>query len=230
MNIFKRTTFTSVAASALLLLSFSSSAAISIGGTRVIYNENSKVTPVNVHNTDDDSIYLIRSWIEKGTHKNIPFIITPPLFRINSGEDNSIRISKTDTSALPQDRESLFWLNIMAVPPQASVEGKGSLQFSLNTKIKLIYRPDSINNKTDVASSYQKLQFSRTSSGVVINNPTPYYINISKLKFDNVEIKQKAITVPPKGTFTIKQNVNKDISWTAINDYGGITKIASTTL
>lgn len=210
-----------------MILSTSCFAAISISGTRVIYTEKSKETPVTVKNTDDGSIYLIRSWIaaddKMGSGKNVPFIITPPLFRIDSGQDNVIRITKTNDSALPKDRESLFWLNVMAVPPEAS--GKGSkLQFSLNTRVKLIYRPESINKKAEINEAYQKLQFASATFGVSVKNPTPYYINIASMKFDGVQVKNKSIIVPPMGVVNVQGNAHKNVSWAAINDFGGITK------
>jgi P pilus assembly chaperone PapD len=41
--------------------------------------------------------------------------------------------------ALPQDKESLFWLNIKAIPSASQVDN--TLQIAIKTRIKLIYRP-----------------------------------------------------------------------------------------
>lgn len=206
-----------------LLSPLASQAAISVSGTRVIYEESSNETPLTVRNTADGSIYLIRSWIDKEGNQSAPFTITPPLFRIDSGQENAIRITKTDTSSLPQDRESLFWLNIMAIPPESDKKDS-KLQFSLNTRIKLLFRPDSINNKNQAQNAWEQLTFSRTSSGMKLKNPTPYYINIFSMKFDGVMVKEKAITIPPMGDKVVVGTTGTRMTWSAINDYGGITK------
>ncbi|MCP2006233.1 UNVERIFIED_ORG: P pilus assembly chaperone PapD [Buttiauxella agrestis ATCC 33320] len=204
---------------------FVSEAAISMSGTRLIYNEDSKETPLTIHNTDDGSIFLIRSWIDN-TNGKIPFTITPPLFRIDSGQENSIRVSKADTSTLSKGKETLFWLNVMAIPPQGGQKGD-KLQFTLNNKIKLIFRPSSLNNKQSVQTAYTKLKFTKRTSSIRIDNPTPYYVNIFQMKIDNVLVKEKGLTIPPLGGVEIDQTAGSKVTWSAINDFGGITKETS---
>jgi P pilus assembly chaperone PapD len=49
-----------------------------------------------------------------GVSGKAPFIITPPLYRLDGGQKNIERIVMT--GSLPQEQESLFWLNIKAIP------------------------------------------------------------------------------------------------------------------
>ncbi|MDI8993129.1 fimbria/pilus periplasmic chaperone, partial [Salmonella enterica subsp. enterica serovar Anatum] len=43
--------------------------------------------------------------------QHAPFMVTPPLFRLNGGQKNVLRIIRTGGN-LPEDRESLYWLDI----------------------------------------------------------------------------------------------------------------------
>ena len=59
---------------------------------------------------------MIQSWVEtlNGGAEKAPFIITPPLYRLDKDQQNVERIVLA--GALPQDKESLYWLNIKAIP------------------------------------------------------------------------------------------------------------------
>lgn len=203
-------------------------AGFSVGATRVIYNSDMKEASLSINNTEDSSIFLIRSWISSDkAGEKIPFITTPPLFRIDPGQENSVRITQT-SSTLPQDRESVYWLNTLAMPPKTSA--KNSLQFSINTRIKLFYRPTALNNKQMIEKAYQQVTFSRTGKTLTATNPTPYYISLTKVTISGTELKD-VYMVAPKSSLKIDQapSGNK-ISWQAINDYGGLTTQASSSM
>ncbi len=102
--------------SALLMATTAAQAGVIIGGTRVIYPGDKKEASVPVTNNDDIN-YLIQSWVDTdapGAAK-APFMVTPPLFRINAHQDNTLRVVRTGGD-LPKDRESLYWLNIKSIP------------------------------------------------------------------------------------------------------------------
>lgn len=203
-------------------------AGFSVGGTRVIYNGDMKESSLSVKNTEDSSVYLIRTWVSSDkAGEKIPFIATPPLFRIEPGQDNTIRITQT-TSTLPQDRESVYWLNTLAIPP--AIKEKNSLQFSINTRIKLFYRPATLINKDAVAKAYQQITFSRSGNTLTANNPTPYYINLTKVSINGSELKD-GYMVAPKSSLKIENApAGNSISWQAINDFGGLTDKAKASI
>lgn len=108
-------------ATVLLLLLFAchstvANAAVALGATRVIYPANQKQVLLPVTNNDPASVYLIQSWIENaGDQKDTQFVITPPLFPCKVKE-NTLRIINATNHQLPGDRESLFWVNVKAIP------------------------------------------------------------------------------------------------------------------
>lgn len=67
----------------LLLLANAASAAVRPALTRVVALESDKETSIKLINDDKSQDYLVQSWIEdlKGNDKNLPLILTPPLFK-----------------------------------------------------------------------------------------------------------------------------------------------------
>lgn len=203
----------------LFVLSFPSFAGITVNATRVIYDGAKKESPLTVTNGKDSTVYLVRTWIEPDNKGGtVPFIITPPLFRIDPGQENIMRISlMSDT--LPQDKESLYWLNVLSIPP--ATDKKNALQFSVNSKMKLIYRPAALVGK-EAASAYKQIQFAHSGDKLTVTNPTPYYINLFSVSVNNVPVKDVRM-IPPRSNVTLDASQGNSISWKAINDAGGIT-------
>ncbi|HAT1676307.1 TPA: molecular chaperone, partial [Raoultella planticola] len=105
------------AAAAFLLLSTTVQAGIVMGGTRVIYQEGKREASISVTNADVHSPYLVQSWIEnyaENDKSKVPFIVTPPLFRLDPEQENVLRINFIGAD-LPHDRESVFWLNVKSI-------------------------------------------------------------------------------------------------------------------
>ena len=132
-----------------------------------------------------------------------------------------MRITQT-SSALPQDRESVYWLNTLAIPP--STKDKNTLQFAINTRIKLIYRPAALNDKKAVEAAYQQAKFARSGNKISVSNPTPYYLNLTKVTINNNELNE-GFMVPPNSSLEIPNvPVGNSVTWQAINDYGGLSQ------
>ncbi|TQI77977.1 P pilus assembly chaperone PapD [Serratia fonticola] len=210
--------------SAILLCTMSSSyASITLGATRVIYEGGKKEASISLGNKGDEIPYLIQSWVTKfdDTNKNTPFVITPPLFKLPSETENLIRISYV-REVLPQDRESLFALNINAIP---AIDKKEQSRILIATKsvLKLIYRPAALSNK-EAATAYEKVTAMRTKDAIRLHNPTPYYINIGMFKVDDKALKNVGYIAPFSDKVITGANNNaRNITLKAINDYGGLT-------
>ncbi|EMW2144584.1 molecular chaperone, partial [Enterobacter hormaechei] len=163
-------TTTGLAMALLSLTLTSASAGVVIGGTRIIFDGAKKEASISITNPDDVP-YLIQSWIDvqDGQSGKAPFIITPPLYRLDGGQKNLERIVMT--GSLPQGQESLFWLNIKAIP--SASKQMNSLQIAVKTRIKLIYRPESLRASTPEEQT-NKLTWHRAGNALQVNNPTPY--------------------------------------------------------
>ena len=106
------------------------SGGVTIGGTRLIFDGGKKEASLSVSNSDTGP-YLIQSWVEPNNNDPArpPFIITPPLFRLDGNQQNLLRIVNTG-GQLPTDRESLYWLNVKAIPTNTAPENANTLQIA----------------------------------------------------------------------------------------------------
>lgn len=172
-------------------------------------------------------VYLVQSWVDSGEPGDkTPFIVTPPLFRINPGEENMLRIVRTGGS-LPQDRESVFWLNVKSIPATDDSKPRTNvLQVVVKSRLKLFYRPAGLEGQPETA--YHQLSVARSGNRLTLSNPTPYYVTLFTLKVDGQEIKE-ADMVPPKGSanFTLPSASVSTVAWQAISDYGGVSQTES---
>lgn len=200
-------------------------AGIEVGGTRVIYDGSKREGSLSLRNPEKDTAYLIQSWLDDGGENDtakIPFIVTPPLFRLDAGQENQLRV--INTGPVPQDRESLYWLSVKSIA--ASTNQPNQLQISVRTRIKMIYRPGSI--KKSAADAYKELTVSRSGDRLTFTNPTPHYISFFDVKVGGTVLKEPTM-VAPFATYSlgVPPGEGGKISWRAINDYGGRTEYVS---
>ncbi|WP_336665673.1 molecular chaperone [Enterobacter mori] len=213
---FIRTTGLAVA---LLPLTFmTANAGVIIGGTRVIFEGAKKETTINITNPDSTP-YLIQSWIDMqdGVSGKAPFIITPPLYRLDGGQKNLERIVMT--GSLPQAQESLFWLNIKAIP--SASKQMNALQIAVKTRIKLIYRPEGLRASTPEEQA-NKLTWQQSGNAIQVNNPTPYVINFNEITLGGRKLDDVTYVLPgASARFLLPEGVSgHSLTFKVINDYG----------
>ncbi|WP_404349581.1 molecular chaperone [Enterobacter hormaechei] len=211
-------TTTGLAMALLSLTLTSASAGVVIGGTRIIFDGEKKEASISITNPDDVP-YLIQSWIDvqDGQSGKAPFIITPPLYRLDGGQKNLERIVMT--GSLPQGQESLFWLNIKAIP--SASKQMNSLQIAVKTRIKLIYRPESLRASTPEEQT-NKLTWRRAGNALQVNNPTPYVINFNEITVGGKKLDDVTYVMPSGSVrFPLPNGTNSNtLTFKVINDYG----------
>ncbi|WP_058913360.1 molecular chaperone [Entomohabitans teleogrylli] len=165
-------------------------ASVVINTTRVIYNEKAGETIVQLSNKGKGPV-LIQSWIDDGDTKsrpdsvNVPFNLTPPVARLDPDKGQTLRIVRTGGGLSPQ-QESLFWLNVLEVPPKPTGQiaaGDNLMQFSFRSRIKLFHRPAGLTVTPQQAYDKLALTLRRSGAGyaVIVNNPSPYHITFRQL-------------------------------------------------
>lgn len=211
---------------ALLLGSCLSHASVTLSNTRVVYNADKKESNINVRN-NTASPFLVQSWVQgndtQGT--KAPFIVTPPLFRLDGGKANALRIIYNG-AALPQDRESLFWLNVKSIP-SSSREDVNKLQIAVNTRIKLFYRPANLADETrDIGKN---VQWSVKNNELIVRNNSSYYISFAEVMINNKKWSEIDMLAPKSSKKITVNNAqlknNATVQWKYINDYGGNSQL-----
>lgn len=106
----------------LLLVAQNSIAAVSLDRTRAIVEGDSTPVIINIENQSDTLPYLAQAWIDDKDGNKIttgPLIATPLVQRLEPNIKSMIRISTTDVSKLPKDRESIYYFNLREIPPKS---------------------------------------------------------------------------------------------------------------
>jgi P pilus assembly protein, chaperone PapD len=178
---------------------------------------------LQVRNTHPESSFLIQSWIEneKGDRTN-DFVITPPLYVLKPATESMVKVMFNGKS-LPQDRETLYWITVKAIPQQLKNSASNSLQFASANRIKIFYRPQAI--KDDTAEAWKKITGSYSAGKVTLNNPTPYYLTTINVKVDGKSV--QPVMIPPKTSLVLEESFRQanNFSYQTINDYGAWTPV-----
>lgn len=204
------------------MLSIVAHAGIVMGGTRVIFEEGKKEASISVTNREEKIPYLVESWIEnfdQANHDREPFIVTPPLFRLDAGKESVLRINYLGMS-LPTDRESVFWLNVKSIAPMPR-DSSNELQVNIKSKFKLFYRPKGLAGKP--SDAWRQLTFHHEGNQLIAHNPTPYFISLYSLSVANHAIKDPGM-IGPFADHYWHVTDSGAVTWSAINDFGGITE------
>lgn len=196
-------------------------ASVTLGGTRLIYDASQREASISVTNGQQAVPHLIQSWVEAdgSSVDKTPFIVTPPLFRLDAGRENTLRVVYTGETALPDNKESLYWLNVKSIPAVERSD-QNRLLIAVKSRIKIFYRPASLNNE-NAAEAWRKLAFSHSNGRLIINNPTPYYVSLFSLKSGSNMIKNPPMVAPFSDVSVTSPR--GDVTWQAINDFGGVT-------
>lgn len=201
---------------------------IVINGTRFIYPGDAREITVQLSNKADRPA-LAQVWIDDGNAAltpeqiSVPFVITPPVARLEANGGQTVRVH-FQGAQLPQDRESLYWLNVLDIPPAPTDSAEDNyVQLAIRSRLKLFYRPAGLPNRTQAV---QQMMWKAVPGGVRIDNPTPFYITVTEIfpEAGDESLSHDANMIAPFS----QQHVSLDTPLSAgqkirfmnINDYG----------
>ncbi|ASG11405.1 fimbrial assembly chaperone [Salmonella enterica] len=196
---------------------------IYIYGTRIIYPAQKKDITVQLMN-DGKRSSLIQAWIDNGDTSlppeklQVPFIMTPPVIRVAANSGQQLKIKKLANN-LPGDRESLFYLNVLDIPPNSDEnKDKNIIKFALQNRIKLIYRPPGV-QKVDKAT-FSRLQLFRAPGSISVKNNSANWITIPEIKAKSKVNKETLLLAPWSSQSITTTVVVKSYTVTLIDDSG----------
>lgn len=206
---------------------------VELGATRVIYNPANNGATIAVSNPNKYPMLVQTGVVTEDRVKAAPFVVTPPLFRLDAGQQSRLRLVMTGEAAA-KDRETLYWMCATGIPPELGdawagkeVEKKKGASLDVKVKlsqcIKVLVRPASVKGK--LADAVAQVKWVRKGNKLEASNPTPYYINLKSL-----EVGGKAVNLPdyisPFGSqsYSVPESASGKVTWSYINDYGGISR------
>lgn len=172
----------------LALLAPPAHAGVIIHGTRVIYPAEQQEVVVRLENKGNLPA-LVQTWLDTGDRYSTPvtaqapLTISPPIFRIEPSQQQALRLRYTG-EPLPDNRESLFWLNVLEVPPRSvDAAQNNQIELSFRTRLRVFLRPQAL--PYPVSSAPAKLQWRlvahKQGLALQVTNPTPYHVSLATI-------------------------------------------------
>jgi len=220
-------TYLNIFLAAIFMLAFHAQAGISLSQTRLVFEAENKEENLTVRNETDQPI-LVQSWLDGGKDddKAVPFAVTPPLTKLGAKGQQLLRLLYKG-SGLPQDKESVVWLNVQEIP--AKSDASNTLQIAVRQRIKVFYRPSNLmGNVADAPSSLQ-WQVQKDGKSISVYNPSAYHVSTLQINLGSGSVKtlisdrrmfapgEKAILPIPSGF----KGGETSLSFLSINDWGG---------
>lgn len=231
----------------VMLLSICSEAVwagIVLQATRLVFPADAREVTLRINNTGETPL-LAQTWVDDGDANKspeelkVPFLLSPAVTRLDSGGAAVLRISYTK-EPLPNDRESLFWLNVLETPPRQEVD-ENVLQFAFRTRIKVFFRPTHLSSHVDSAADKLSWALDRNGRsspgnkgvqrpGIQVSNPTPYYVSFGRVEValagKHVSVGGGMVAPLSNEFFVLPETAPKDyrkasVRYEVINDYGG---------
>ena len=209
--------------------------------TRIIYPETKRDVSFKISNMSKSAPSFVQLWLDDGNsaaapeESMTPFSLTPPVAKLKAEGSQVVRVVFTG-DPLPADKESVFWFNMLEVPPKSKEETR--LSFAVRTRIKLFYRPKAL--KGDPTEWLDKVSWKVTKGykgwSAEAVNPSPFHMSFFSVsighpgKYDivadggMVNPRDKTSVLLP-GTDKLDKLTFKSLRIEYVNDYGGaITK------
>ena len=188
MKTIARLALASCAVGGFSLLASSAHAGVIIYGTRVIYPADQQEVVVRLENKGNRPA-LVQTWLDTGDVRSTPataqtpFSLSPPIFRIEPHQQQAVRLRYAGESA-PGDRERLYWLNVLEVPPLAADAAQNNqIELAFRSRLRVFLRPQALPYPVSSAPAKLQWQLVRHGQGFALqaSNPTPYHISLTSV-------------------------------------------------
>ena len=165
-------------------------AAVTLQDTRIVHDASKgRDVTVKASNVGEQPA-MTQVWIDAGdSHARpesvrTPFRLTPSeprLLQAKQGQAYRITYAPRPSEApLPTDRESVFYFNLLDIPPKPANAGdRNLLQFAVRTRVKLFHRPAGLPGQARDAPG--QLQWRMAAGALQVSNPTAYHVTLTSL-------------------------------------------------
>lgn len=213
---------------ALLSASVNCLASVVITGNRVVYPAGAKEVSVQL-TSQDDFPSVMQAWLDSGDEHSTPqtgrapFLLTPPMFRMAAHSGQTLRLQYTGAD-LPKDKESVFWLNTLQIPPLAkSDEAANQMVVMLRIRMKVFWRPEGLKGSPDTMDKTTTASVS--GRNLSMTNNSGYFLSIVRagVTVANKPVKLSGEMIAPGETKVWKlanTPSGKSVQLTWINDQG----------
>lgn len=222
---------------------------ITTNTSRIIYplSLNNRGVSLSVTNPQEYPVLVQAKISGEDKISPAPFVITPPLFRLDGGKRSGLRVFRVGGD-FSNEHESLHWLCLTGIPPKQddvwnNIEKNKNtngatvdVKLSIKTCLKLLVRPDELKQSVEEAAG--KLTWHRNEKKLQVDNPTPYYIDLVNVNLGGKKIDlqsdggERYIRPFSKKEFPLPDKVKgaSTVIWQIINDYGEESQLFKTNI
>ncbi|AOA59720.1 fimbrial biogenesis chaperone [Acinetobacter larvae] len=218
-------------------------AGVVLTGTRIIFADGQKEKTIYLQNKDSYP-NLVQIWLDEGDenlnieNSSAPFVVGPQIFRIQPDAVQTVRLRFLGQDQVPQDRESLFYMNFSETPAlKKSASDANRLVVVFKNRIKVFYRPKQIVGQASELSTHLQFKLHRQDTQTVlqIHNNSAYFANVKSLslvasqhlmgkgvakalvvKENEIIAPKSTVQWPVAGNLVDKQHIRLSL----VNDYG----------
>lgn len=223
-----------------LLFCQAATASVVMTGTRVIYPGDAKEKSVQLANNDSFP-NVVQLWTDinnpQSTPENAdgPFAVLPAVAKVKANGGQTVRLIYTG-EALPTDRESVFYLNFLQIPPaEKASNNENKMLIMLRNRVKIFYRPEGLNIKVTEIPNLINFTVQSQTNGLQIEvaNTSPYFASFTRgtLNYQGQEVVLPVEMVAPfsKVNWTVDNiklvpQTPATIHFTLVNDLGASIK------
>lgn len=228
--------FSKATAFSSLLFAIHAFAVVNIDRTRIIFNANENSQTINVKNSPENPT-IVQIWSDEGDlmqlpdQSKAPIFAIPPIIKLSPNEQRAIRLMLTSRDALPEDKESLYWLNIYQIPALTTQAGSAErkIVLPLRLRLKVFIRPAQLAAPTP--EDVQRLYFEVHNNTLTVINPTPWFMSLRLQILNNIRVNDIFIAPDASQMLPLNQPVkpNEKVYFEVFDDNGNAVSYAGIT-
>lgn len=172
-----------------MLCSGLAQAGIVIQGSRVVYPAKDREVTIKLINTGEQPS-LVQAWVDRGNEKltadkaDGPFLISPPITRVEAKKGQTLRLVYSGDEASSKKQETVFWLNVLDVPPLPKDQDANFLQVAVRSRLKIFFRPEGLPGNPNQAAESLSWSVVPSAKGYAIRvrNNAAFHVSLATVE------------------------------------------------
>lgn len=214
---------------AVLLSAADVLAAVSLSGTRLIFDGRFAEASLHVLNRSNHEV-LLQAWLSaadnvdgspQASDADLPFVLTPHLSRLDPQTKQALRVIYQG-QGMPPTAESLMHLYVLEIPRK--VVGANQLSIAIRQRINVFFRPPGLSD--DPAQTPQRLRWTLANAALRVSNPSSFHAAIQDVRLGDVVASDYLLLAPGAShEMPVPGSTSAGgLSFQALTDYGGLRR------
>ena len=210
-----------LALSTLLVSTAIAAGGVQLDRTRVHMKDGATKTAYALINNSDGPVLASGTITNLDGSPTTAMTVSPSIYQVKSKGTHQGSILLLEP--LPQDRESVFWLNVKTITPEKTDGSASNMQFAIGQRIKVFYRPKDVKQDTRIAA--EKLLWTRTKDGIKAVNSSQVSLTLAEISAGNLKKELSDVLLPMSEIeWKYKLSNANEMTFTYVDEYGNFVK------